>query len=197
MTAPHVLVVCTGNICRSPLAEQALATRLRPLGVRVGSAGTAGWSDVRATDQIIAEGRRHGLDLSGHRASPLDREHLRGGVLMLGAERGHRSAAIKLVPRVNRSGFTVLEFARLVEHVSDVDLDSVRAVPAEQLSERLGQAVHLVSRVRGEAPAPRSPADDDIRDPFQQSDAVYRSSAQTIVSACDRISSYLERALTV
>lgn len=70
----RVLFVCTGNTCRSPLAE-ALARRHAQArgwsGLEVGSAGVAAASGHPASDGSLRAGERHGLDLSGHRSRPL------------------------------------------------------------------------------------------------------------------------------
>ena len=68
-----LLVVCLGNICRSPMAEGALQARLAasPLAgrVQVDSAGTGGWHAGEPPDRrAIACARRHGVDISGLRA---------------------------------------------------------------------------------------------------------------------------------
>ncbi|MBN8225647.1 MAG: hypothetical protein J0L89_12680, partial [Xanthomonadales bacterium] len=66
----RLLVVCLGNICRSPLAEGALRARIdaSPLAgrVRVDSAGTGGWHAGRPPDRrAIACAQGHGVDISG------------------------------------------------------------------------------------------------------------------------------------
>lgn len=67
----HLLFVCTGNTCRSPLAE-VIARRLladRSLAdVQVSSAGTNAWDGASASDGSILVALEHGLDLSSHRA---------------------------------------------------------------------------------------------------------------------------------
>ncbi|GAA4764904.1 low molecular weight protein-tyrosine-phosphatase [Stakelama sediminis] len=70
-SAPSVLFVCLGNICRSPLAEAALRAQAQRAGlaVTVDSAGTGHWHvgeppDPRAQDTAL----RHGVDISGYRA---------------------------------------------------------------------------------------------------------------------------------
>ena len=80
----NLLFVCTGNTCRSPLAE-AIArseTRRRGLGVRVASAGT-----------FAAGAREHGLDLEGHRSTALESVPPEGLDLILVMAPGHAPPA--------------------------------------------------------------------------------------------------------
>ena len=71
-----LLVVCLGNICRSPMAEGALQARLAasPLAgrVQVDSAGTGGWHAGEPPDRrAIACAQGHGVDIAGQRARQL------------------------------------------------------------------------------------------------------------------------------
>ena len=76
----HVTFVCSGNICRSPMAEKMFAHQIDQRGladlVRVTSAGTGGWhagdgADERANRVL----RRHGYP-TRHRAAQVDDDHL-------------------------------------------------------------------------------------------------------------------------
>lgn len=73
----HLLFVCTGNTCRSPLAE-AIArevTRDRQLAdMTVSSAGTSAIDGQPASDGAVLVGLEHHLDLTEHRARQLTRE---------------------------------------------------------------------------------------------------------------------------
>jgi protein-tyrosine phosphatase len=69
----RVLMVCLGNICRSPLAEGILRHQLRAAGladvVEVDSAGTSGWHAGEQPDKrSAANARRHGVEISTLRA---------------------------------------------------------------------------------------------------------------------------------
>lgn len=70
----NILFVCTGNTCRSPLAE-ALARRIserRGFGeVKISSAGTNAWDNIPASDGALLVGMERQLDLTGHRARML------------------------------------------------------------------------------------------------------------------------------
>lgn len=72
---PRLLLVCLGNICRSPMAEGALRMRLDEAGLRhvtVDSAGTGDWHAGDPPDRrAIATAARHGVDISGLRARQL------------------------------------------------------------------------------------------------------------------------------
>jgi protein-tyrosine phosphatase len=63
-----VLMVCLGNICRSPLAEGILQNKIDPGQVLVASAGTGGWHvGNRPDSRSIAVAQKYGLDISSQR----------------------------------------------------------------------------------------------------------------------------------
>jgi len=95
----HVLFVCTGNICRSPLAEALLERALRDRGmedVAVTSAGTGAWDGAPASEGAYLVGLERGLDLSGHRARLLSRELVEQADLILTMARHHRARVDEL-----------------------------------------------------------------------------------------------------
>ncbi|HEX2779072.1 MAG TPA: low molecular weight protein arginine phosphatase [Gemmatimonadaceae bacterium] len=72
-----ILFVCTGNTCRSPLAEaiaRKIAIERGLTDLEVSSAGTSAWEGAPASDGALLVGMEHGLDLSQHRAQILSRE---------------------------------------------------------------------------------------------------------------------------
>ena len=84
----HVLVVCVGNICRSPTAEFLLKRALP--GKRVESAGLGALvgHDMEATARLVAEA--HGLACPQHKARQLTRELCREADVILVMEARHR-----------------------------------------------------------------------------------------------------------
>ena len=76
----HVVFVCSGNICRSPIAEKVFATELERAGlaegVRVTSAGTGGWHVGDPADERAAAVLRAAGYPSDHRARQVDAEHV-------------------------------------------------------------------------------------------------------------------------
>ncbi|HEX9582815.1 MAG TPA: low molecular weight protein arginine phosphatase [Gemmatimonadales bacterium] len=95
----RLLFVCTGNICRSPLAEaiarRELLRRERS-DVAVASAGTGAWDGAPASEGAYLIGLEHGLDLSAHRARLLTRDTVEDADLVFTMARHHRARVHEL-----------------------------------------------------------------------------------------------------
>jgi protein-tyrosine phosphatase len=89
----HVEIVCSGNICRSPMGEVVLRAKLAEAGlddVEVTSSGTGGWHvGDRMDPRAAAALRRRGYDGSAHRARRFERIWDRD--LILAMDSGHLS----------------------------------------------------------------------------------------------------------
>jgi protein-tyrosine-phosphatase len=95
----EILLVCTGNICRSPLAAALLERALREraaTGIEVTSAGTGAWDGAPVSEGAYLVGLERGLDLSGHRARLLTRELVEEADLILTMARHHRARVDEL-----------------------------------------------------------------------------------------------------
>src|SRR2546425_7016893 len=95
----QILLVCTGNICRSPLAAALVTRALGEGGVEgidVSSAGTGAWDGAPASEGAYLVGLERGLDLSGHRARLLTRELVEAADLILTMARHHRARVDEL-----------------------------------------------------------------------------------------------------
>ncbi|CAB3760275.1 arsenate reductase/protein-tyrosine-phosphatase family protein [Paraburkholderia solisilvae] len=94
-----VLIVCTANVCRSPVAQILLANRMP--GVAVASAGLRASAGRGADERAVQLMARRGLDLSAHTATPLVQQHVRDAALILTMTREQRATLIGDWPDVH------------------------------------------------------------------------------------------------
>jgi protein-tyrosine-phosphatase len=102
VTARRVLFVCTGNTCRSPMAEGIARARA---GSGAGapeftSAGTWAATGFPASEGAVRVAARHGIDLGSHRSVPLTAGAVVGADLLVAMTPDHREAAAELFPAV-------------------------------------------------------------------------------------------------
>lgn len=119
----RVLMVCTANICRSPLAEHLLRRAVEDdvagsptPEVVVRSAGTQGWDGAEMDPAAAAQLQRLGGDPTGFLATSLQTTYCEAADLILTATLAHRATVLQEVPQALKRTFTLLEFAHLVEH---------------------------------------------------------------------------------
>ena len=154
MQSASVLVVCSANVCRSPLAARLLSASLEVPVLSAGSRARAGMPPCPVSNPSV-----------GHASVRLEAAHVRSASLVLGAAREHRSAAVALVPSAQTRSFTLLQAARLASWVS---ARGVTAPPALSASERLTWWVEELDAARGDAPRGEA-SDDDLPDPHESS----------------------------
>lgn len=114
-TMKMILVVCTGNICRSPMASAILRSRLAARGlaeqVQVLSAGTfaeEGYNASRFAASVLGQ---RGMDLAGHRSQPLTVPLLKQADLVLVMEEAHRKSVFYQSPQFLAKTFLLSEMA--------------------------------------------------------------------------------------
>jgi protein-tyrosine phosphatase len=171
-----VLFVCTGNICRSPMAERLFHARADPaLVLRAVSAGThglTGWAmDAPSADVL----RELGGDGEGHSAQRLTRELIADADLILTAETEHRAAVARTEPTAVQRTFTMREFGRL-----GAGLGPLAAPSADDLRARVAE---IAERRATEAPA--GPMRDDIGDPYGAALDLVRTCGLQIATAVE------------
>jgi protein-tyrosine phosphatase len=97
----RILVVCVGNVCRSPMAAALLTRRLsgRAPAARVESAGIAALVGQPADPIAVELMRQRGLDISGHRARQLTEPLTLAADMVIVMEQGHVKAIESAFPR--------------------------------------------------------------------------------------------------
>lgn len=175
-----MLFVCTGNVCRSPVAERVMRSRLAPgLPIAVSSAGTMGLSGYPIDPPSALALRELGGDSEGHVARRLTYEILAGADLILTAESKHRSAIVRDEPVLLRQAFTIREFGRLGQTIP-------AALPEPVTEEGLRERVWEVAGQRGWADPPH-PGQDEIGDPFGAPLEVARDRARQVAEGVEGV----------
>lgn len=116
----HILTVCTGNICRSPVAERLLQAGLdsiSPGTFSVRSAGTGALVGEPMQPPSAALVKRQGGTDAGFRARQLTPEVVAGIDLVLTMTVHHRGLVLDVDPTLLRKTFTVREFSSIIEEI--------------------------------------------------------------------------------
>lgn len=111
----HVLFVCTGNICRSPMAEgllrHAFKAQSEPLcSIPVCSAGTDAYEGDRASAPGVLAMQIAGIDISAHRSQPVTEELLENGLAIFAMTRRHIEDLQYFFPQVTAPIHLMREF---------------------------------------------------------------------------------------
>lgn len=93
-----VLIVCTGNTCRSPMAEGWLNRHLAGKGWVAESAGVAGWGGSPASPEAIAVMHEIGIDISKHRSRTLAKPQVDEAAIILAMTAGHQREIARCFP---------------------------------------------------------------------------------------------------
>ena len=180
----RVLYVCTGSVCRSPMAERLTRLELdRRLGngasqIAVRSAGT--WGHVGAPMEahaatVLAE---YGADPDGFRGRELVDDHVIEADLVLTATRDHRAQVVSMGHAAGLRTFTLKEFTRLVRAIDPATL------PDGCVIDRARALVRAAAALRGWLQAPNA-EDDEVYDPYGAPVTVFRHIGAEIHSALD------------
>ncbi|WP_410170117.1 arsenate reductase/protein-tyrosine-phosphatase family protein [Actinacidiphila bryophytorum] len=180
----RILHVCTGNVCRSPMAERltrhGLARRLGPgaAGMLVESAGTWGHEGAPMEAHAAAVLAEYGADPSGFTGRELLDDHVIDADLVLTATRDHRQQVISMGHAAGLRTFTLKEFTRLVRAIDTTTL------PEGSVTERARALVRAAAALRGWLLAP-SPDADEVHDPYGAPLSYFRSIGEEIHTALD------------
>lgn len=173
----HILVVCTGNVCRSPYLERLLAAQLADTGIKVTSAGTGALvgkpMDPESAKRLVDTGG----DPEGFAARQITAEMIRDADLILTATRHHRTEVVQLEPKGLRHVLALADLADLTDGMPT-------KLPAPSFLEdpdanRVARVVTAASRRRSEI-QPRSDARAEIVDPFRRKPEVFDQMAAQI-----------------
>jgi glycine hydroxymethyltransferase len=111
-----ILFICTGNVCRSPMAEALFRHAIKGRGeFRAVSAGIGALDGQPPTPHSVRAMRELGVDISGQRSRMLTTELVRSADIILGMTHGHVDTIALLYPAVAEKTFLLREFDETLE----------------------------------------------------------------------------------
>ncbi|MGP5709257.1 arsenate reductase/protein-tyrosine-phosphatase family protein [Brachybacterium alimentarium] len=165
-----ILVVCTGNICRSPVGEAMLASDLAKVNIDVASAGTRALIGSAASPEARDYIKRT-LDIHvSHQAVQLTARAAEESDLILTMTEEQRAWVTSRSPRTVRRTYTMLEFARLLPELGKQNVHS-----------SLSDLVRVSAPLRGRINISGAP--NDIPDPYGGSPDDYSASFALVAEA--------------
>ncbi len=172
-----VLMLCTGNACRSPIAAALLSRRLAVLGeaVTVRSAGTAS-QGCPPPPEVVSVMAGYGIDLAPHRSRMVTPSELADAGLVLGMAREHVRHAVVTAPGAWPRAFTLRELVRQGERAGP-------RLAGEPLLNWVARAHDGRQRAHLLGASP----DDDVADPMGGPPQVYAATAAVLDMLVSRL----------
>jgi protein-tyrosine-phosphatase len=188
----HILLVCTGNTCRSPMAEAMLVDLARRAGkpLEVRSAGVAAMEGYPVSPHAAETLRRRNLPVPGT-SRTLSVKEIAWADFILAMTGSHKRVIVQRYPAAAGKTFTLKEFALQGEAAMDTVAEAERLISEWQLRHSMGQNLdaaerHKLRELQREMP------DFDIMDPFGGPLQMYENCAEEIGAALRLVVDKLE-----
>lgn len=187
---PTVLVVCTGNVCRSPYLERRLQSELDSSWGRgeitVRSAGTGALVGHPMDPGSLSRLATSGIDGRDFIARAVTKDLVAGACLIITAERRHRQSVTRLHPRSLKTTHALKDLAQLAREIN------LPATTPTDPAEWLPRVARLLAARRGVTP-PLPPEQADVIDPYRRDDAAFDQMGRQIEDALPHLLRVLGR----
>ena len=184
----RVMVVCTANHCRSPIAQQLLAhdamvkfagpDETAPAAWQVTSSGTDVPGPWPMHEYAVTALAQRLPRVAAHHSTPLQPAAIADADLILTAERRHRGIVVSMLPKAVGRTFTILQFARLCDEVAPITSSD----PGE-----LGRQLVVEAKLARSSLQPVHGDEDDLPDPMGRGLADFTACADRLQDEVDRI----------
>lgn len=181
MKKPLVLVVCTGNVCRSPAAEYLFRAELPDMPIDFASAGTDAMPDQEIDPKVAALLSRRGIDTSDFRSRWLTGAMPLSADLILTAATSHRATVTRISPHLLHRTLTLKQLARYTPEI-------LTERPPSDFGSRIEWIVGSLPRARSRSLRDGS---DSIEDPIGKSQRTYETVVNDVECAVAAISELL------
>ena len=150
--AKKILFICTGNSCRSIMAEGLMKNALKKLGkdnIKVSSAGVNAIDGFHPTRETIEAMKREGVDVSGSQSRSLTDEMIRDSDLILVMASHHMDDIIKRVPQAASKTHILKQYGHQDDSCAceDLDISDPIGKPMEVYEYTLGEIKREVNRI--------------------------------------------------
>lgn len=121
----NIMFICTGNVCRSPMAHAYMQKKIKDLKKDneyiISSCGTHAIKNQGATDNAIEVMKKYEVDLTNHKATRIEDSDIINFDLIFALTENHKSQILKNYPSLNNKVFTLKEYVNRDEKYIDID----------------------------------------------------------------------------
>lgn len=118
----NIMFVCTGNICRSAMAEKMLDKRAKEekIDIEVYSCGTYAENGDYPTWEAIETMKEYNIDITSHRATNISKSNIGNMDVILCATKNHKNIVLQLYPQLEGKVYTMKEYVGKIENGLDI-----------------------------------------------------------------------------